>query len=199
MPSPRPANPNPSVVVALIFTDPWAQSEHFRDPRLHGVAIRADFGLFTNQGDVRMDRYGSGGPRQRNRMIDKGRGGGSFPLGIRGRKVLADISRANRPQEGVHERVQTHIRIRMANQLERAGDIDPAEPDAITRSQPVHIISCSADCDHLLMGSGHLEILGESQFDVGRVTVNDLHRHPTGTRKTGLVRIGNSGIGAIKC
>src|SRR3546814_16646746 len=61
------------------------------------------------------------------------------PLRIAGRKMLAYVAGADRAENGIGQRMQPHIGIRMAFQSAVVRHGDPAEHDMVSRSEAVAV------------------------------------------------------------
>src|SRR5947207_4276402 len=84
-----------------------------RDARAHGVTVRADFRALANQGDIEMGDAAAARAHTIHCVFQELVGRRTFPLGIAGRKMRTDIAVRQRAEDGVDQRVQPDIAVRM--------------------------------------------------------------------------------------
>ena len=112
MPSPRPVNPRRSVVVALmLILAGGTRNRAASDARIE--TVRTNSGRLADQGDVDMVDTPASRLDQRSGMLDERGGSGATPLRVAGRKMIADVAGADRPEQGVGERVEQDIGVAM--------------------------------------------------------------------------------------
>ncbi len=130
MPSSRPVNPSFSDVVAFTLIRSLSIPMIGGHDGLHGVVVRADLGVFADQRAVGIADAEALRCGKCHGMFQKDMAGGPFPLRIRRREMLADVTLAQRAIDRVSDRVHPHIGVRMA--LQAAGHAAPCTPHSQT-------------------------------------------------------------------
>lgn len=99
-------------------------------------------------------------------MGEKAVGGCTLPLRIGGGEMIADVSRRNRAEERIGERVEAGIGIAVADEAMAVGDADTGQPDMVARTKGVDIEAgrgagdgAGGDLHHL--GSGEILWVGD--------------------------------------
>ena len=139
MPSPRPVKPRRSVVVAFTLT----RSGSIPSKSASRAVMAGRWGPIFGRSQMRVtSTLTMRPPRVCHQIAGMGgeeRGVRAAPPGIRGREVFADIAGGERPQDRVHQGVQSHVGVRMAGEGEFVGDVDAAEAHLAARAEAVHV------------------------------------------------------------
>ena len=139
MPSPRPVKPSFSLVVALTATRSGGNAGDRCDARAHGVTMRRDAWRFAHDGDVEIADHATARAHALASKGEKAIRRSAAPLRIVGRKMLADIALGERAQDGIDQRMQRHISIRMAGHAAAMRDAHAAEHHMIAVDKGVHV------------------------------------------------------------
>ncbi len=110
----------------------------------HGGAMRADLGPFADDGDVEGQQPAAALGDQCCGMGEKSAGIGTPPARIAGREMLADIAGADGAQDGVGQRMEPDIGVRMAFQTLVMGNGDAADHHLVPRSEAMHVEAIAA-------------------------------------------------------
>ena len=140
MPSPRPVKPSFSLVVALTADAADGNAGDLGDARAHGVAMRRDARRFAHDRHVEMrDHAARARAPARRRRRENGPTTAPFHCGSLGGKCDADIAVGERAENGVDQRMQRHIGVRMPGHAARMRDAHAAEHDMIAVGEGVHV------------------------------------------------------------
>jgi len=118
-------------------------------------------------------------------MCDEAARGRAAPLGITGWKVLADVARCRRAENGIYHRVQAHIGITMAGKAAMMFYADPAKPQFFSIREAVDVETC-ADTWGRDRGGAH-EILRKSEFPQSFITIDERDFQRGGTRNLRVI------------
>ena len=139
MPSPRPVKPSFSLVVALTRDAPYRNSSDRGNARAHGVAMRRDARRLANDRHVEMGDDAAPRAHALAGESQKAVRGRSLPLRIGRRKVHPDVAIGERAENGVDQRMQRDVGVRMSGDAARMRNADAAEHDVIAVSKGMHI------------------------------------------------------------
>src|SRR5262249_46311526 len=103
------------------------------------IAVRTDARRLADDGDVEMRDASAARAHAFDREHQKTIGGSAAPMRIAGREVDPDIAVSERAEDGIDERVQNDVRIRMPGQSTRMGDAHTAEHHMIARVETMHV------------------------------------------------------------
>jgi hypothetical protein len=132
MPSPLPANPRPSVVVAFTFT--LEGSHHFR-------GHFGKLGLLGHDGGIDIHDVKSFLTDHRSNPFQQYRAPNTAVLEVSVRKVSSDIAVGNRSQEGISNGMQKDICIRMPLKAIEIRNLDATQKQGTTRNQRVNVVT----------------------------------------------------------
>ena len=107
------------------------QSENIRDSLTHGVPVGTDFRSLADHGHVHIGNFAAGFRHQVACVAKKNFGRRATPLGIAGREMAADVTGTDGAKQGIRQRVETHVRVRVSFQARFKRDCDAAENDVI--------------------------------------------------------------------
>ena len=139
IPSLRPVKPSFSVVVALRPMRAGGRPVRSHRRRPMASIVRLQLRALANEGEVEIDQPAIGGGDQIEGMAQEPVGRRIPPLRIAVGKVPADIALAERAQNGVGQRVQGGIGIRMAFQSMAVVDPDAAQHNMVARLEGMNV------------------------------------------------------------
>ena len=111
------------------------------DPGPHGIAVRADSRRLADDGDIEMGDAAAASAHPVDREGQKFIRERAAPLRIARRKMRADIAFRECAQNGVDQRMQRNVGIRMPRQRSRMRNAHAAEPNVVAFAEGMYIIS----------------------------------------------------------
>src|SRR5690348_2970802 len=160
--------------------------ENVCDSLFHGFAMRGDFRPFADDGDIAMRDHAAQFADQRCRVVQKNMRRRPPPAFVRGRKMGADISPADRAQQCVGQRMQSRIGIGMTFQSELVRDTDTTQPDMISDRKAVHVETTSGPYIREVgtrQAFGCFEITRGREFQVHLLPLDSQYRNPRALRE----------------
>ena len=121
IPSPRPVKPSRFGRRRLDRDAADVNAGDLGDAGAHRLAMRTDLGRLADERRVEMDDEASARAHPLRRMRKEKMRSRAFPSGIGGREMGADVALGERAVDRVGERMQRHVRVRMAAQGLRVG------------------------------------------------------------------------------
>ena len=142
MPSPLPAKPRRSVVVALTLTAPDVAREVGREVRAHRRHVRRDFRRLRDQRDVEIADVKAASGGERRDVAEQHPAVGVLPARIGIGKVRSDVAQRERAEDGVAHGVQQDIGVGVAVEAalvrnDHAAQHEPAAGDERMDVEPV--------------------------------------------------------------
>ncbi len=113
----------------------------FRQLFPHGADIGRKLRPLGNDGDIRIHRDIPPLPQNGNDTLQEQNAVRSAVLRIGIGEQLPDVAQGRRPEKRVHQRVDRHVRIRVSNRPERAGDLHAAEDAGLALRNPVRVVT----------------------------------------------------------
>src|SRR6202048_4424267 len=113
------------------------------DPRAHGVAVRADFGPFANQGYIEMGDAAAARGDAVDRVIQEPVRRSTLPLRIARRKMRTDIAVRQRAEDGVDQRVEADIAVGMRQKAFAVRHADAADHQVIAFAKGVDVVAAA--------------------------------------------------------
>ena len=111
------------------------------------VADRADMGChfrrFENKCSVQICHYPAAAMHPLHHLTQKNAAINAVVSVVGIRKMSADIALTNRTQQGVANRMNQHITIRVSQQSAMVGNSDPTEHQGVTSTKTVYIVTVS--------------------------------------------------------
>ena len=122
------------------------------------------------------------------RVLEKDARGGTLPLRIGRREMIADIAGAAGGKQRIGQRMQRDVGVGMTKQLLIMRNEHAAERHAIAVDELVHVIAVAgADIREAVSAQllvGHGDIPFERQFDIVRRSLDQRHRHARPIRRS---------------
>src|SRR5690242_5944512 len=153
--------------------------------------MRGDFRPFADDGDIDMRDHAAQFADQRCRVVQKNMRRRPPPAFVRGRKMGAYISSADRAQQCVGQRMQSRIGIGMTFQSELVRDPDTAQPDMISARKAVHVETTSGPYIGEVgtrQAFGCFEITRSREFQVHLLPLDSQYRNPRALRECYIIR-----------
>src|SRR6476659_6941807 len=113
--------------------------QDLRDPGLHRVAMRPDFGPFADDGDIDMIDDAAPGRHQGRGVVEELPGRRAAPTLIGWREMLADIAFADTAEQRIGDGMQSDIGVGMTFQAVTVREFDAAQPDVIAILELVNV------------------------------------------------------------
>lgn len=107
----------------------------------HVGNVRGDLRTFKNDGRINIDDGEAMLLKQIADVPQEKHTGNPLVSRIRVREVLSDISKAGRPEQGIHDGMEENIGVRMAVEPLRVGNIHAAEGELPSFYQTVNVVS----------------------------------------------------------
>jgi hypothetical protein len=148
IPSCRPANPSPSFVVALTLIADSGTRQGNGDRRAHSLSIRGQLRGLSDHCRVNIDDLVACRGSEGVNSIQKREATDIAKRLLAGGKLEADVPERARPQDGIRDRVEQHIRVGMPFQAQFKRNLDTAQDESPPRDESVNVIA-DAGFDHV--------------------------------------------------
>ena len=144
MPSPRPVNPMPSVVVALTPTASADTPSALGEPRPHRLAIGRQLGRFADHDDIGVADAPARGRQPGDNLAQQANAVGAGVGGVGVGKQGADVGQPAGAQQRVNKRVCDNVGIRVPGETQLVRHRHPGQDQRPAGDEAVRVV---ADAD----------------------------------------------------